>query len=80
MVRASVLLTAAEIDHGERPAGQGGSHGEAGRDQHALVCLSCPSSVRVYMSLSDYQSAHVSVYLSTGLSVQKVIRKPPGNS
>ena len=44
MVRASVLLTAAEIDHGERPAGQGGSHGEAGRagrhHRHAQVIAS----------------------------------------
>jgi hypothetical protein len=31
MVRASVLLTAAEIDRGEWPTGQGGSHGEVGR-------------------------------------------------
>ena len=44
MVRASVLLTAAEIDHGEWPAGQGGSHGEIGRagchHRHAKVITS----------------------------------------
>ena len=31
MVRASVLLTATEIDRGEWPTSQGGTHGEVGR-------------------------------------------------
>ena len=51
MVRASVLLTAADIDHSERPAGRGGSHGEVGRagrhHRHTQVIASAAAHRRI---------------------------------